>query len=131
VTVPADVALDRALLNHIHIEVSGRSGAASTTPRASARSRPVWHPLSPLRVNAHTRRLIQVAMIDIAIGVYFIVFVASKVLEARSSRGSYTMSWRKDCSPLRTFPNFSMSGHQSEVRRRAAARIARPEYLVR
>jgi hypothetical protein len=78
VTVPPDAALNRASVNHIHIEVSARSGAATITTREPTRSLPAWHPPFPLRVNAHTRRPFPVAMIDIAIGVYFIVFVASK-----------------------------------------------------
>jgi hypothetical protein len=78
VTVPADAALNRAFVNHLHIAVSARSGAATITACDSSRSLPAWHPPFLLRVGAHSRRPFPVAMIDIAIGVYFIVFVGSK-----------------------------------------------------
>jgi hypothetical protein len=74
----AVAALNRALVSHIHIEVSAGSGAATIKARKSSSSRPELHLPLPLRVNAYTRKALAAAMIDIAIVVYFIVFVASK-----------------------------------------------------
>ena len=69
-------------------------------------------------------------MIGIAIGVYFIVFVASK-----GWRGTFLVRivhdvMAQELQRTAHFAHFSVCQHQSELMIRAVARIARPENLV-
>jgi hypothetical protein len=69
-------------------------------------------------------------MIDITFGVYFIVFVASKAW-----RGTFLVQivhdvMAQELQHTAHFPHFPAGQHQSEVKSRAVARIARPENLV-
>jgi NAD(P)H-flavin reductase len=90
----------------------------------------MWQQSFPLQVNAHRRRPFPLAMIDITIGVYFIVFVASK-----GWRGTFLVRivhdvMAQELQRTAHFAHFSVCQHQSELMIRAVARIARPENLV-